>query len=124
MTIPMAQGNSMTGNQAFQRIAVIVTGVLWAIVSVIGYTKTVLLDDLKTKVTVLETMAPQGAKDHEVLMTLLSDQGRREAMFAESMALMRELKTAIADLNTRYAALQLDMTRLQMQPAPAQWPAR
>jgi hypothetical protein len=112
--VPNGNGN-MTGTQAFQRIALIVVGVLWAIVSVVGYTKMATLDEVRTKMTIVETLAPQAAEDHKVLMGMLADQGKREVMLTEAINIMRELKSTLDTLNARYTALQVDVIRLQSQ---------
>lgn len=111
----MAGLNGMTGSQAFLRIALTVVGVLWLIVSAVSYSKFVSISVLETKMTIMETMSPQTARDHELLMTMLQDQGKRETMLTEAINIMRELRAAILELNVRYTALQLDLIRLQAQ---------
>lgn len=120
----MTTGNgTLTASQLFQRLCVLALGVLWIIVQAVSMwwikSTTSEVDSLRLWAnqakTQWELVKPQMEQDHQLLMNLWTEQTRREAIFTESVALMRELKGVIEQLHARYTALQVDVIRLQSQ---------
>jgi len=115
----MADPPRLNGNALLLKLAlgavVVLFGILQGVtMSWVNSSNRDLLD-ARSRLLTLENREDERKQDHDLLRSVANDWNRRQAQLADLGELMKEIRGALVDLNTRYTALQVDIVRLQMQ---------